>query len=94
MVVKGSYDVDYSIYVACRNGFTYKIKNGLVSQNFVVHIESKPMGLIKLDRTLVIGGINQNLYSFYLKGRLNFMKKMPAEIADLCKVDIRKQTNF
>ena len=58
LVCQGAYDVEYTIFVACRNGFTYKIKNGFVSQNFVVHIESKPVGLVKLDKTLIMGGIN------------------------------------
>ena len=69
MVTQGCFDVDYKIFVACRNGFTYQIKNGKISTSFQVHIESKPTGLVKLDKTIVISGMNQNLYSFYNKGR-------------------------
>ena len=69
MITQGSYDVDYKIFIACRNGFTYQIKNGKISSSFQVHIESKPTGLVKLDKTIVISGMNQNLYSFYNKGR-------------------------
>ena len=69
MITQGSYDVDYKIFIACRNVFTYQIKNGKISSSFQVHIESKPTGLVKLDKTIVISGMNQNLYSFYNKGR-------------------------
>lgn len=93
MATQGCFEVDYKIFVACRNGCTYQIKNGNVSNSFKVHIESKPTGLVKLDKTLVIAGMNQNLYSFYNKGRLNFTKAMPAEITDICKLEVRKQTS-
>lgn len=90
MVSQGCFDVDYKIFVACRNGCTYQIKNGKVSESFQVHIESKPTGMLKLDKTLVISGMNQNLYSFYNKGRINFIKAMPSEITDICKLEVRK----
>ena len=69
LIAQGCYDVDYKLFIACRNGFTYQIKNGKISTSFQVHIESKPTGLVKLDKTIVISGMNQNLYSFYNKGR-------------------------
>ena len=83
MAVSGTLDDDYKIFIACRNGYTYLYKNGKVSTNFNLHIESKPLGLIKLDKTIVIGAMNKNLYSFYNKGRMNYTKQMPAEITDI-----------
>ena len=35
--------------------------------------------------------MNQNIYSFFNKGRLNFCKQMPSEITNICKLEIRKQ---
>jgi Bardet-Biedl syndrome 1 protein len=58
MVCQGCFEIDYKIFVACRNGTTYQIKNGAISNSFNVSIESKPTGLIKLDKTLVISGMN------------------------------------
>ena len=58
LISQGCYDVDYKLFVACRNGFTYQIKNGKLSNSFQVHIESKPTGLVKLDKTIVILGMN------------------------------------
>ena len=90
----GSYEVDYKIYIACRNGYTYQIKSGKLSTSFQVHIESKPIGMIKLDKTLVIAAMNRNIYSFYNKGRINFTKLMPAEITDICKLEVRRAQNM
>ena len=85
----GSIELDYKIFVACRNGFTYLIKNWKISSSFDVHIESKPVGMIKLEKTLVIAGMNRNVYSFYNKGKINFTKKMPADITDIQKMQVQ-----
>lgn len=74
IVAQGCYDIEYKIFVACRNGSIFLIKNGNISNSFKLHIESKPTGLIKLDKTIIISGMNQNIYSFYNKGSLNFSK--------------------
>ena len=74
IVTVGSYEVEYKIFVACRNGYTYQIKSGKTSTSFNVHIESKPIGMLKLDKTIVIAAMNRNIYSFYNKGRINFTK--------------------
>jgi Bardet-Biedl syndrome 1 protein len=71
---QGCFDIDYKIFVACRNGSIFLIKNGNISTSFKLHIESKPTGLIKLDKTIIVSGMNQNVYSFYNKGSLNFSK--------------------
>ena len=55
---QGCFDIEYKIYVACRNGSIFLIKNGNISNSFKLHIESKPTGLIKLDKSIVISGMN------------------------------------
>ena len=65
-----------------------------MSSSFKIQIESKPTGLLKLDKTIVISGMNRNLYSFYNKGRINFTKPMPAEITDICKINVRRSQNI
>ena len=50
--------------------------------------------MIKLDKTIVIAAMNRNIYSFYNKGRINFTKLMPAEITDICKLEVRRAQNM
>ena len=45
----GLYDVDYRLYVACRDGKVYTIKNGTMDP-MVIDIESKPVGLVRIDK--------------------------------------------
>ncbi len=46
----GQYDVDHRIYVACRDGKVYLIKNGEVVPDFVYTIESKPVGMLIFEK--------------------------------------------
>lgn len=85
----GTLEVDLKIFTACRNGHIYLFKNNKVNANFVVRVESKPVGLIKLDKTIVMAAMNRNLYSFYNKGRLNFTKQLPSEIIDIQKMEVK-----
>lgn len=87
LAIQGSIEVEYKIFVACRNGYTYQIKNGKLSNRFVIHIESKPVGLLKLEKTIILAAMNRNIYSFFNKGRINFTKQMPAEITDICQME-------
>ena len=74
IVTSGSFDIESKIYCACRNGSVYLIKNGELSQSFSLQIESKPIGLLRLDKNIVLAGMNCTMYNFYNKGRLNFTK--------------------
>lgn len=90
----GTADLELKVYIACRNGYVYLYKGGKISTSFNVRIESKPLGLLKLDKTLVLAGMNKNLYSFYNKGRLNFIKTLPAEITDIQKMEVKQAKNI
>jgi Bardet-Biedl syndrome 1 protein len=85
----GQYDVEYRIYVACRDGKIYFFKNGVI-QDFQYSIESKPVGMVRLDKTIMIAGMNSVLYSFYLKGKKNFSQIMPAQITNICKMELKR----
>lgn len=87
---RGAFDVDSKILVACRNGFTYLIQNKeLTSIKF--HIPSKPVGLVFLEKSVVIGGMDRVIYSYFLKGSLNFTKEMPADIASMAKIEVKRR---
>ena len=85
----GQFDIDYRIYVACRDGRVYVIRNGeLTDQCFT--IETKPVGLILFEKQIVIAGMNNSLHSFYLKGKRNFNLIMPAPILDIVRLEVKR----
>lgn len=70
---QGQYDVEYKLYCGCRDGKIYIIRAGEVATDIVYSIESKPLGMVRLEKTLLFAGMNNNLYSFFHKGKKNFI---------------------
>lgn len=89
--VQGQYDVDYRILVACRDGKIYSIRNGQDGGQ-LFSIDSMPIGMVRLDKTILIAGMNQTLYSFFTKGKKNFTLIMPEQILAICKLEMQRTT--
>ena len=87
---RGCYDVESKILVGCRNGFTYLIKNREL-QELKFHIPSKPLGLVYLEKSIVVGGMDRMIYSYFHKGSLNFSKEMPDDIICMAKVEVKRR---
>ena len=56
----------------------------------MIQIESKPVGIARCDKTLLIAGMDNTLQSYYLKGKKNFVVKMPSEIVSILKMDTNR----
>ena len=56
----GQFDVDYKLFVACRDGKIYVIRNGEVTEQ-VFSIESKPVGLIIFEKQVIVAGMNSKI---------------------------------
>ena len=87
--VTGQLTVDYRIFVACRDGRVYQIRDGKV-QDQVITIESKPVGLLRLDKQIVIAGMDNIIQSYYLKGKKSFSMTMPSEICAMTRLSISR----
>ena len=79
--------------MACRNGKIYQIRQGKV-QDQEISIESKPVGLLRLDKQIVVAGMDNVVQSFYLKGKKSFSMTMPSEICTLHKMTVNRQTTL
>ena len=86
----GQMDVDHRIYVACRDGKVYVVRNAEVASETVFAIESRPMAMVLFEKQLVIAGMNNTLHSFYLKGKKNFSLTLPAPVIDIAKLEIKR----
>ena len=71
ILAHGQYEIDYRIFVACRDGRVYQIKQDKVLEQEIA-IESKPIGLVKFEKSIVIAGMDNTVQSFYLKGKKNW----------------------
>jgi len=92
ILADGQFDVDYRIFVACRDGRIYQIKAGKVLEHEIT-IESKPVGLVKFDKSLIVAGMDKTVQSFYLKGKKNWTVTMPGEICTIAKMEHAKASS-
>mmetsp|Transcript_49134 Transcript_49134/g.130457 ORF Transcript_49134/g.130457 Transcript_49134/m.130457 type:complete len:569 (+) Transcript_49134:1-1707(+) len=89
MSVLGLYDVEYRITVACRNGNVYTIKNGTVLSN-VIELESQPVGLVRHDKSVYIGCMDNVIHCFHFKGKKSHSIYLPAPISCMSLLSITK----
>jgi Bardet-Biedl syndrome 1 protein len=66
LATHGAYDLDYRVIVACRNGSIYTLKGGEVS-GVVIELDSQPCGLLRMDKSIVVGTMNNALHYYHTR---------------------------
>lgn len=89
IVACGLYDVEYRLIVTTRNGSVYTIKNGELLKS-VIELESPPCGLLQLEKSIVIAGMNRRLTSYHLKGKKNWSLTMTDDIVAIDSFSLRR----
>lgn len=87
--VLGLYDVEYRITVACRDGNIYTIKNGQVLHS-VIELETQPVGLVRLDKNIYVGCMDNVIHCFHFKGKKNHSIYLPCPISCMSLLQITK----
>mmetsp|Transcript_76152 Transcript_76152/g.174445 ORF Transcript_76152/g.174445 Transcript_76152/m.174445 type:complete len:608 (-) Transcript_76152:73-1896(-) len=78
--VVGLYSVEYRVTVACRDAKIYTIKNGSVLHN-VIELETMPVGLIRMDKNIHVGCMDNVVHSYHFKGKKNHTVFLPHPIS-------------
>ena len=60
MCIEGCLDLDYRIWVGCRDGRVYQIKTGNVQQN-IITIDSKPIAIVRIDKSVFVAGMDNHI---------------------------------
>jgi len=87
--VLGLYDVEYRITVACRDGNIYTIKNGQVLSS-VIELETQPVGLVRYDKNIYVGCMDNVIHCFHFKGKKNHSIYLPCPISCMSLLQITK----
>jgi len=87
--VLGLYEVEYRITVACRDGNIYTIKNGQVLST-VIELETQPVGLVRYDKNIYVGCMDNVIHSFHFKGKKNHSIYLPCPISCMSMLVITK----
>eukprot|EP00093_Oithona_nana_P004818 04818.XXX_23556_31986_1 [CDS] Oithona nana genome sequencing. len=86
--VNGLFDVDFRIVAACRNGTICTLKRGWSQAKVITLLESQAVGLIRREKTILVGTMDDCLQSFSSKGKHLWSQKLPASIKCVEPVDI------
>jgi Bardet-Biedl syndrome 1 protein len=82
MAVVGTYEVEYRVVVACRNGNIYMIKKGRLLSS-TIELETQAVDLVIIDKSIVVACMDKTLHCFHFKGKKRFTLQMPAPITNL-----------
>lgn len=83
----GQLDVDHRIFVSCRDGKIYVIKDGKLSDQ-IFDIESVPVSMIYMSKSINIAGMNSKIHSFFTKGKKNFSIYLPHPIVCMERMEM------
>lgn len=89
MSILGLYDVEYRITVACRDGNIYTIKNGQVLST-VIELETQPVGLVRFDKTICVGCMDNVIHNFHFKGKKSYSIYLPCPISCMSLLQITR----
>lgn len=90
LAINGLLDVDYRVVVAARNGYVYTVKNGELSST-VMELESQPVGLIRTNKSVIVGCMNNTLVSYHIKGKKNYSLYLPSSILTMELLSVQRQ---
>ncbi|CAD7952783.1 unnamed protein product [Amoebophrya sp. A25] len=68
LVTSGLYEVEYRLICACRDGKVYTVKNGALL-SMVIELETLPVGLVKIDKSIYVGCMDNVVHCFHFKGK-------------------------
>jgi len=88
--ISGNFDSDYRITAACRNGNVYTIKNGEIS-GVVIELESHPVSIVRIDKTLVIGLMNSTIHCYHTRGKKQYSIYLPSPIKEMEVLEMKGQ---
>jgi len=90
LATMGLLDVEYRVFVACRNSSIYTIKNGELTGT-IIDTESFPCAMVRVDKSLLVGTMANMMHSYHVKGKKQFSVIMPCPITNLCAMNIETQ---
>nr|CAB3225139.1 Bardet-Biedl syndrome 1 protein-like [Phallusia mammillata] len=78
--VSGLFDVDFRMFVACRNGCVYTLKKDSDNARVCLDLNSQVVGMERIHKCLVVAMMDRTFTSFTTKGRQLWSLEMPADI--------------
>lgn len=85
--ISGMYDVEYRIIATCRDGKIYTFKRVNTTPKHCIELSSQPVGLVRINKTIVVGCMDETLQCVSDKGKRLWSIKLPASIMSMEMLD-------
>jgi len=90
IVNTGVIDVEWRSVVACRDGKVFQLKNGEV-QSTVIELEHQCVGLLRNQKSILIGCMNNTIHNYQMKGRKSYSIFLPSSILAMVPMKTSKK---
>ncbi|XP_071962650.1 BBSome complex member BBS1-like [Antedon mediterranea] len=91
MTITGLYDVEYRIVMSCRNGNVYTLKRGTKMARQCFELNSQPVGLERVGKSIVVGCMDKTLQSYTTKGKKLWTVYLASSISTMGLMDHRQK---
>ncbi|GMH36088.1 hypothetical protein BSKO_03956 [Bryopsis sp. KO-2023] len=92
LAVNGLLDVEFRIFVAARDGKVYCIKERNATEGQVlVDLESQAVGMARVNKTLVVGCMNNVIHAYNFKGQKQYSLYLPSHVLALIPMEVTSQ---
>ncbi|CAI9730782.1 Bardet-Biedl syndrome 1 protein homolog isoform X1 [Octopus vulgaris] len=87
LIVTGMFDVEYKIIASCRDGKIYIFKRVNVVPKLCIELSSQPVGMIRVNKNIVVGCMDETLQCISDKGKRLWNIKLPASVMTMELLD-------
>jgi len=84
MSVYGLYDSSYHIVVGCFDGSLYYLTSNSCYK--IVQLEFLPVGIVTFEKSLIVGCMNNTIYSYSLSGKKKYSISVPSPIVNIKEI--------
>jgi len=81
MSVNGLYDSKYHIIVGCFDGSIYYLTSNSCYK--IVQLEYLPIGIVTFEKSLIVGCMNNTIYSYTVTGKKQYSINLPSPIVNI-----------
>lgn len=83
----GMYDIEFRIILACRNGGVYAMKRGSTTGKLCFELNSQPVGLQRIGKSIVVACMDNSLLCYTTKGKKLWKVKLPGSVMTMEMMD-------
>ncbi|KAI6659932.1 Bardet-Biedl syndrome 1 protein-like [Oopsacas minuta] len=87
----GVYEVDYKVYVSCRDGNIYLVKGGSKIAKICIQTGSHAVGIEKQGKNILVGAMDDSLSCYTSRGKKLWTIQLPSSITTMEAIEIKSK---